>query len=55
MSKRYCVAERWIVEDRYYVEAENETEACRMISELSAKESEYLEVMETIVEVIEDV
>ena len=54
MSKRYCVAERWIVEDRYYVEAENESEARRMISELSSKESECLEVIETIVEVIDE-
>lgn len=50
MSKRYCVAERWIVEDRYYVEAENESEACKKILEMYSNDSECIEVIETIVE-----
>jgi len=52
--KRYCVAERWIVEDRYYVDADNETEACKKILDIYSDESECIEVIETIVEEIPD-
>jgi len=50
--KNYVVAERWVVEVRYNVEAESETEACKKIGHLYPKEEEYIEVIETIVDEI---
>ena len=50
MSKRYCVAERWVVEVRYYVDADSESEAASAIQDMSPAEEEYLEVSETIID-----
>jgi len=50
MSKKYCVAERWVVEVRYYIEADNETEACKATVDVWPDDQEYIDVIETIVE-----
>lgn len=50
MNKRYCVAERWVVEVRYYVEADSDKEACEATVDVWPNEQEYIDVIETIVE-----
>jgi len=50
--KKYVVAEVWKVEARFYVQAESEDEACRIVSNLGTMpdDEEFIEIMETIVE-----
>jgi len=50
--KRYCVTERWVVEVRYLVDAKTETEACTRIGQLKPSETDYIEVIETLVDEI---
>lgn len=54
MIKKYCVTERWVVDVRYYVEAESESEACQKIAHLYPTEEAYEEVLETFVDEVDE-
>lgn len=53
--KDYVVTEVWKVEARFFVQADSETEACHIVSNLGTMpdQEEFIQVEETIVEEVD--
>jgi len=53
--KDYVVTEVWKVESRFFVQADSESEACQIVSNLGTMpdQEEFIQIEETIVEEVD--